>query len=38
MKDHRLRFNDVAISRRINESPMRLDKAVNMPPARAVGD
>lgn len=37
-KDQRLRFNNIAINRRMKESPMRLDRAVNMPPAKAVGD
>ena len=31
-------FKDRAISKRINESPIRLDRAVNIPPASAVGD
>lgn len=38
VKDHRLRFSNIAINKRIKESPTRLDKAVNMPPAKAVGD
>lgn len=38
LKDHRLWFKDRAINTRINESPIRFDRAVNMPPARAVGD
>ncbi|MDY6821666.1 MAG: hypothetical protein SVN78_08610 [Deferribacterota bacterium] len=38
LNDQKLRFNDKAISKRINESPTRFERAVNIPPAKAVGD